>query len=277
MQVSLTARIVDMIWFDQQIHTYSYIGYTKPVYYGSKWRYTRDHTIAHIQYHSTLFYHQQFGGGKKNEPLPNCTLRHQTYWKAAREAADLIRGANPDPKHVAVTYFQMKTMMVAYRYWYCIIDSLTVCIASCLCSLSWIQLLIAYNQRWFVSVVTWIILEIGSSLCSVYGIQIKDVFVFGAHFLFIFEDSWYLDFPHNKKLRLPDLKHQVDIGQTGIFGSTIKGKLQWWPHELSVESGLIRRQPQRTSLIQAGEFFNVYLSNIFISCKYRYVTYGDLY
>lgn len=132
MQVSLTGRIVDMIWFDQQIHTYSYIGYTKPVYYGSKWRYTRDHTIAHIQYYSTLFYHQQFGGGKKNERFPNCSLRHQTYWKAAREAADLIRGANPDPKHVAVTCFQMKTTMVAYRCWDCIIDSFTVCIASCL-------------------------------------------------------------------------------------------------------------------------------------------------
>lgn len=41
---------------------------------------------------------------KKNmSHLPNCTLRHQTFslplphWKAAREAADLIRGANPDP------------------------------------------------------------------------------------------------------------------------------------------------------------------------------------
>ena len=104
MQVSLTARIVDMIWFDQQIHTYSYIGYTKPVYYGSKLRYSRDHTIAHIQYCSTLFYHQQFGGQQKIEPLPCCcSLRHQTFslplphWKAAREAADLIRGANPDP------------------------------------------------------------------------------------------------------------------------------------------------------------------------------------
>ena len=71
--------------------------------------------MSHIQYYFTLFYHKQFGGGKKNEPLPYCcSLRHQTYRKAAREAADLIRGANPDPKHVAVTCFQMKTMF-AYR------------------------------------------------------------------------------------------------------------------------------------------------------------------
>lgn len=54
MQVSLTARIVDMIWFDQQIHTYSYIGYTKPVYI--LWLKMKVHKGPHHCSYSVLFH-----------------------------------------------------------------------------------------------------------------------------------------------------------------------------------------------------------------------------